>query len=680
MVNIAQSERLLSLSTASTLPREVDFDPAAAPALVGERLTTQAFNQLAGRLGGYPFVKVVVDRRSNKIHFLNNTLYQFHADYIGDHLLKIPRSQLEADIDAYNQSFYFDPDREFFLGILALHTREDQRFYSLETVEVDTMDAAMVQEFHRVVKSHVDPAIPVLFKPANHLQEKIVVDVDASILPRVFAHELFARSEFIALNPGRAQGRLRAFRSEKEYIAAAATIEWFDIIVMERVPDDIPRVSGIINAKHTTPLSHTNVLASGWQVPNAIQIGVFDRIEREGLDQQWVDYAVQMDAAQVFVKALAERPAATLKAPSWSVQKIKIEEPETMHTEIVSLDQLRMSDRYKYGTKAANLGELAHVLRNGSERLIAFYRIPRPPRANLMTYLARQLGVPEHGPLAQNASDYLRSLVKIPRGIAIPFSVQQAFLCSSPKIQQAIGKLKMALELNVRQIDALCINLQQLIRSTRIPDSIRGEIDLHIARHLGGVSSFVVRSSSNAEDLEHFSAAGIYESINHVTTAENIFESIKTVWASLLSPRSVRLRQEVGISLDDSYMGVVVQEEVKSSMGGVLVTTNPMNRADFRNVYLNISPRSVVNIVQGSELPLQYLYNTVEGGGRTLSIGDAKTDLNDSQKEALGRLALAGRLLQSHFSPDYTFSMPVDIEWLFSDEQIYILQLRPYAK
>ena len=83
------------------------------------------------------------------------------------------------------------------------------------------------------------------------------------------------------------------------------------------------------------------------------------------------------------------------------------------------------------------------------------------------------------------------------------------------------------------------------------------------------------------------------------------------MWASLLSARSTRLRQEVGISLDDSYMGVIIQEEVPSDVGGVMVTTNPTNRNDFRNVYLNASCRSVENVVGGSELPIQYLFNTV---------------------------------------------------------------------
>ena len=127
-------------------------------------------------------------------------------------------------------------------------------------------------------------------------------------------------------------------------------------------------------------------------------------------------------------------------------------------------------------------------------------------------------------------------------------------------------------------------------------------------------------------------------------------------------------------------MGVIIQEEMPARLGGVLVTTNPLNRNDFRNVYINVSPNSAQSVVQGAELPLQYLYSTVEGGGRTLSLGSSEEDLSSADKDILQNLAFVGRLLQSHFSPNYTFNDPVDIEWLIDDEGIVILQLRPYSK
>lgn len=656
---------------------------AVISGVVGQRLQLNVFFQLAGKLAGHPFVKVVVDRVEGRMHFINNNRYPFHADYVGEQILGRPVGAIDLEIDAFNQTVYFDHDRRFFFGILSLQkTTEhgpDAQFYTLETVEVDTMDRAMVEYFYRFVREWVDPLMAMLFKPANTLQEQIVKEIDPLELPRIFSHQLFAASRFIALNPGKAVGRIRAFKTDMDYKRVAHTIEWYDIVVMHRVPDDIPRVAGIINAHHTTPLSHTNVLASGWKIPNSIQLGIFAQIEKEGLHETWVEYTVENSATEVLLKKTTA-PADVAAAPAWKVNRVEIESPEVVNTPIRSLDELRASDRYKFGTKAANLGEIRYVLQHGSERMLGFYRVSRPPRENLMPYLAKFLGVSETDDIAAATHDFMKKALTVPKGIAVPFSYQQEFLESSSRIQQAIGKLKMALELNARETDSICLNLQQMIRGVRMPDKLRNRIDSEIAKHLSGVSAFVIRSSSNAEDLQGFSAAGIYESISHVSKADKIFESIKEVWASLLSPRSVRLRHQVGISLDDCYMGVIIQEMIESEIGGVLVTTNPSNAKDFRNVYMNVSAKSVENIVHGSVLPIQMIYNTVEGGGRTLSLGDFPDGVDAVQASQLQKLAFAGRLLQSHFSPDYTFSQPVDIEWLAGSGSIGILQLRPYSE
>lgn len=650
--------------------------------IAGQRLQLNTFLQLAGKLAGYPFVKVVLDREEGKVHFINNNRYPFHVDYVAEQILGRAPGEVDGEIDAFNQTVYFDHDRRFFFGILSLQKTTDNgvdtRFYTLETVEVDTMDRPMVEYFFSFVKEWVDPLIPTLFKPANTLQEAIVKEIDPTLLPRIFSHQLFSASKFIALNPGSSVGRIRAFRTEMDYKRVAHTIEWYDIVVMHRVPDDIPRISGIINAQHTTPLSHTNVLASGWKIPNCIQIGVFEQIDREGLHEEWVEYTVENSASEVSLKKTTS--PSEVSAPAWKVNRVVLESPELANTPILSINDLRASDRYKYGTKAANLGEIRHLLMNGSERMLGFYRVARPPRDSLMPYLMKFLGSTDTSDVAAITHDFMRKSLYVPKGVAVPFSIQQEFLESSAPIQQAIGKLKMALELDASEADALCLQLQTLIRGARLPDKIRNRIDAEIAKHLSGVSSFVIRSSSNAEDLQGFSAAGIYESISHVSKADKIFESIKEVWASLISPRSVRLRHQVGISLDDCYMGVIIQEMVESEIGGVLVTTNPSNHSDFRNVYMNVSANSVENIVQGSVLPIQMLYNTVEGGGRTLSLGDFAEGITADQEALLQKLAFAGRLLQSHFSPDYTFSQPVDIEWLAGKSGIAILQLRPYSE
>jgi phosphoenolpyruvate synthase/pyruvate phosphate dikinase len=278
---------------------------------------------------------------------------------------------------------------------------------------------------------------------------------------------------------------------------------------------------------------------------------------------------------------------------------------------------------------------------------------------------------------------FLRETVQVPRGIALPFSLQSQFLESAPKVQQLVGKLKMALELGAREVEPLSVELSRMIRATKLSEQLRGEIDRAVARCLSGASSFVVRSSSNAEDLPGFSAAGVYQSVTSIRTAEGLFEGVKEVWASLVSPRSVRLRAQAGISLDDCYMGVVIQEEVQSRLGGVLVSCNPMDRSDFRNCLINASEstQAASAVVSGKGRPYQFLYNAVEGGGRTLSLGDAQGELPEADRELLGRLAVVGKLLQGHFSPDYRFDQPVDVEWVIErgSETVWLVQVRPFA-
>jgi hypothetical protein len=661
----------------------VNAEAADLKAYVNERLTQIQFDRLSGVLGGVPFVKLVIDRdQKNKMHFLNDRFYHLHAYYVGDCILNESRDGFFKKIDAFNDAVYHSDQRRFYFGTIGRITLESRTVYVLETQEIDSMGKVLIEDLFALVKQFMDPSMELIFKPANQAQEKALELIPNQDIPRILTTEIYAKSKFISLNNGSSEGRVRCFLSEIEFQAALGTIEWYDIIVMNRVPDDVPRVSGMINADFTTPLSHTNVLAAGWKIPNCIQRDIFEQVQKQKLDKKWISLEVNSTSTEAKITLITEPKG--LKKPNWEIHKIVIEAPDAEDPKICSLQDLKISDRYKYGTKAANIGEMKQVLKLGSSRILGFYQVKRPPRENLLPHLAKYLAktTSDMGTdnLAKQASQFLSQYFKVPRGIALPFSLQRRFLETSPQIQQAIGKLKMALELEAHEIDSLCISLQKLILKTRLPDSIRNEIDRMIIQELSGVSTFVLRSSSNAEDLENFSAAGIYESVNHITSAEKLFEGIKQVWASLVSARSVRLRQQSGISLDDSYMGVIIQEEVESKMGGVMVTKNPMDRSDFRNVYINVSLKSVINIVQGSELPMQYLASTVEGGGSTLSIGSATEDLSTDNMAILQKLAFAGRLMQSHFSPDYTFSCPMDIEWLANDDGIYLLQLRPYAK
>ncbi|MFG2827153.1 PEP/pyruvate-binding domain-containing protein [Streptomyces sp. NPDC048434] len=657
--------------------------PVTDRTVIGENLSLPLFRTLSGVLAGHPYLKVVVDRIEDTWHLLDTAAHPFHVNYIATRVLGMELAALDDCLDAFNASVYMDPERRFLLGVLSLHTDEDPEgrerpFLVLETTEADTMNGRLLEEFYTFVRHRVDGRLPLLLKPANHGQEHELAAISDVRVPRILGHELFGNRTRTPLNPGEAIGRLRYFRTPEEYVAAAGELGWSDIVAMPSLPDDVPRVAGFLNTAPGTPLSHTNVLASGWGIPNAIVRDLERLVEADGLDGAWVRYRVQDD--EITLAPLAHVPA--LDAPAWHQQRIRMEPPLLEDVPALFLHRLRRADQDRYGTKAANLGELHHVLDSRSADLTAFYGQPRPPRTDLYGHLAARLGTPDASPaeLRERAADFVADTIAAPDGIALPFALQHRFLTSSPAVQQGLGKLKMALELDaVDVLDALCLHLQQLIRNTPMPDEVTRQITQALPDGPDAGNRLVVRSSSNAEDLPGFSAAGVYDSISTVHDADELLDAVRQVWASLLSPRSVRLRHQAGISLDDTYMGVIIQRYVPADLGGVLVTCDPTRRTDFRNVYVNCSPGSPETVVDGTTLPLQYLYNTVEGGGRTVALGSSGKDLPVGTRDKLARLALTGRLLQSHFN-DTDVDHPLDIEWLMTDQGDFrLVQIRPYA-
>ncbi|GAA1943216.1 hypothetical protein GCM10009837_81620 [Streptomyces durmitorensis] len=663
-------------------------EPATDRTVVGENLSLPLFRTLSGVLAGHPYLKVVVDRVENSWHLLDTAAHPFHVNYIATRVLGMELAALDADLDAFNASVYMDPGRRFLLGVLSLHTEQDtegreRAFLVLETTEADTMHGELLALFYEFVRSRVDDRLPVLLKPANHGQEEELAAISELLVPRVLSHELFGSRTRTPLNPGEATGRLRYFRTHEEYTAAEAGLGWADIVAMPCLPDDVPRVAGFLNTRPITPLSHTNVLASGWGIPNAIVRDLEQLVEKDRLNGAWVRYRVRED--EISLERLDHEP--DLRAPAWHQQRIRLEPPLLEDTPVLALHRLRSTDRDRYGTKAANLGELHHVLDSRTADLTAFYGRPRPPREDLYGHLAARLGLnePSSAELRAGAADFVATTVGAPEGVALPFALQQHFLASSPALQQGIGKLKMALELDaIDVLDSLCLQLQHLIRHAPVPESVTRQINQALPAAADARRRLVVRSSSNAEDLPGFSAAGVYDSVTTVHGTGELLEAVRQVWASLLSPRSVRLRHQVGISLDDTYMGVIVQEYVPASLGGVLVTCNPTRREDFRNVYLNCSPGSPEQVVDGTVLPQQYLYNTVEGGGRTVALGSWGEALSAETRARLADLSLTGRLLQSHFSGarfgGAEVDKPLDIEWLMTERGDFrLVQIRPYA-
>ncbi|MFG2525908.1 PEP/pyruvate-binding domain-containing protein [Streptomyces sp. NPDC048527] len=654
------------------------------PALLGSCLRPDLFDAAAlAELAAHHQVKVVVDRENGRAHILDRTEYTQHAHFIADRILGIAPATPHTEIEALDHHVHQHPDRRFLLGVLSLHDRSGDAFMALEPMEADAMGAALLIAFYTAVRARLNSSMPLYLKPANRHQAAALEDVPATRLPRLPANALLGTADFTALNTGRAHGRLRHFKTLDAYAAAARDggIAWYDILALPVVPDDIQRVAGLISTRPAPWHSPITVLTAGWGIPYAVIRDLAGLVE--GLDGHpdgtWVHYTVTADEARLE----AAEPPTDLSEPARHREPIRPAAPMTEPLPIVPLSRLRSADRAAYGTEAANLGELHHVLHHGSSLLTGYYTGPRRPSSHLIRRLADRLGAPRdrsREELATDAGHFLRRHLSAPEGIAVPFAVQREFLAASPDIQQRIGMLRTALiHGRVFEIDVLCAELRDLVYITVLPDHILNALVSRLVRHVAGTGALVVRASSDTEECPEFPAVALSGSLTQVTDLTNLAAAIRRVWASAFSPRGVRLLHRAGRWPDVTGVGVIVQRSGPCDFGGLMVTCEPTQPEDFRTVLIDYSTGFAAPVVDRSMLPHRFLYNTVEGGGRTISTADPESGLDFAAKERLCRLALAGRLLQGHFSDAPDHDAPLDVEWLLGpDGRLMLTQIRPY--
>ncbi|MBS0635360.1 MAG: hypothetical protein JSR37_07860 [Verrucomicrobia bacterium] len=202
------------------------------------------------------------------------------------------------------------------------------------------------------------------------------------------------------------------------------------------------------------------------------------------------------------------------------------------------------------------------------------------------------------------------------------------------------------------------------------------------------ISHAFVRSSTNAEDLPNFSGAGLYETVPNTNDLE---DAIKAVWASVWSDKAYKERTRCKIAHNEVYAGVLIQPSIAATSAGVLVTKDIFDPTETMEVYtINASHGLGLKVVDGAMIPEQIIYNFDNKGikvlsrltpGMILTLDPAggiqavpnphagKPVLSDLQVTKLGNAAHAIKRI---------FRTTLDIEWLFVDERLYIMQARPF--
>lgn len=226
---------------------------------------------------------------------------------------------------------------------------------------------------------------------------------------------------------------------------------------------------------------------------------------------------------------------------------------------------------------------------------------------------------------------------------------------------------------NPASLQQASASIRQLVQSSSVPGYVTDEM-CQLWREQFPGKTLIVRSSAVGEDSQQASFAGQLDSILNVQTEEALTSALLTCWASYWSERSLFYQRGRGISL--AGMGVLVQEQARSAISGVLFTISPDVRSSdsAERMTVEFCRGFGTALVSGEINPGRLSVARHDWSCETLTIessGDAETDAAMLKDEVISSLVNWGLKLER------LFDGPQDIEWTVDEDgQIVLLQSR----
>ena len=573
-----------------------------------------------------PHVMFVIDRKDgNKIYYVNKKRYSFHKDFVNGTYLSLERGK------EFFVNNYIKPNRRFILGTLAYQTPIKR--WTFEFWEGDLIPADQIQLAYEVINKTF--FAPVAFKPNSLRQDEATKDLAG--VQRVLLSDIAKEQAYQALNIAKGLGRIHVIPKLDDHVE----IGFNEILVLDEVPVQLPPVAGIITSQPSTPLSHINLLAKGWGIPNAYIKNAKELLKQ--YDGWWVsfetlreNYTIKragMDQLREYQRRLAER--LDVMKPRYNLSE----------TRLLSLAQQRATASIAFGGKSANLGEVLNA--------------------------------------------HLPGII-VPSGFTIPFYYYDEFIKRN-SLDDAIFELlndqKFVHDPAYRREQL--VQLRQKIENAEFSPELRKSVLEKVGREYADKGLFV-RSSSNSEDLPNFSGAGLYTTVPNVRGGEQLIDAIRKVWASLWNFEAYEARERASVDHSKIFMAVLLQEGINSESSGVMISTDPFDSENKGVIYISAKRGLGIKVVEGQRIAEQVLFRPRSNSIKVLTRSAEDSLLTFDEKGGVKEVPITGdrvvltddvirRLVRAANEIKRVFgSRDQDIEWAYMKGQIYIVQARPY--
>lgn len=621
-----------------------------------------------------------------EMYFQNTHKHFLHYEF-AHKVLKLPGGSID-----FGKQTYYGEERTNLAGTLVWYRELEvpvdetgRRFGGplvLTFFPSDDLSPRLVRLAHRLLEERLGFLAAagdqdrLVYQPAGSVQDgELAGAVDALAaagVPWMRREHLYANLTVQLLNDGVAYGTLRRMTPDE---LAEAVVSYNDILVLVRLPNELPIVGGTITEELQTPLAHVNVAARTRGTPNMTLLGAGDDprvapllgklVRFEVSDGTFTLQEATLEEAQSFWESQARDPT----VPASNLAPVGL----------LPFDEVDFADALLVGVKAANLAELSRLLGDNAPHgfAVPFYEYQR--------FLDESLRTNQH---CLDAGDDCLEDGRTPK-----FCLAALELCEdgpdpepvADYLARLLGDARFQADTLVRE--AALDGVRHILCHMPVNPAFAKELDACVTEEFG-LSRVRLRSSTNAEDLESFSGAGLYTSVGaDAAGPEAASLRIRRVWASVWNFKAVEERRFWNMDDLAVKMGVAVHQAFPDEQAnGVLITQN-ISDFNVAGMYVNVQLGEVpvTNPVNGA-IPEIFAIVPKPNSGiqisreRYSSLSPGKAILADDE---VGTLFEAAWAVQKHFAKLYgkdPFGLALDLEFKFRGpkRQLIIKQARPY--
>jgi pyruvate,water dikinase len=621
------------------------------------------------------------------VYFQNTRRFPMHYGFVHDVLLGA------ASPDAFAAATYQGEDRQAMAATvthypsLRLTTPAGESIdapWALEFFPSDDLSPSLAQTAHRLVEERLGLAElsgaqeRLVYVPAGEEQQSQTVKQAAEFAARGIAwarsSDLYAAVTQQLLNPGVAFGTLRLLTPEE---FAKSVVSYRDILVLTRLPNDLPLVGGTITAEHQTPLAHVNLLAHARGTPNLALTGALTDPRVAPFLDQLVRFEVTSSGFSIAKATAAEAEAFwAARAPAPYTPELDL----TL-TGLPLFEELQFSDYLRVGSKAANLGELRQLLKEAA------------PKGFAIPFAAYQSHLSDNAVTSTGCDEALTACQDSGRDTSACQSARA--LCglasdTASSLEEYLTQLLADAQFSQDSLlrDAALFGLRLLIETSPVPAALAQQLDARVAE-LFGDGKVKLRSSTNVEDLADFNGAGLYESYPATASGtERASLVVRRVWSSAWSFGAFEERAWWNVDQSRVAMGVAVNPAISDERAYGVVITGGVAPCSSGQSYVNVQ-LGEVSVTNPSAGAIAEAYCTVastsgETQARILAYSTLSPDLALlSQSEVQALQALTAQIVL-HFAPLYGTAPAqthLDLEFkLYGPERtVLIKQVRPFV-